>query len=261
MYAHSEIKNYQIKTNRNEAINSTRKKMDFLYQNIQSLNEEFNNINPKNFSNTKNKKQNSYSNLKKFQNSQRNIFNNDFNDFNKLYQQKNINITKTKNTNNNNINNYNNMNQNNAQFINNQESYRKRKSLPKKPERGIIGIDELMNKDEQDFISGNPNINNPTENNKYNKYENKIIYMANNQNIHNYHNNNKFEGEKSSIINKIIGENKKLKQIIKNQKEKIDKITKENTTNINQAEQWSHDYNEIFKEKIKSKKTRVAMLT
>ena len=44
MYAHSEIKNYQIKTNRNEAINSTRKKMDFLYQNIQSLNEEFNNI-------------------------------------------------------------------------------------------------------------------------------------------------------------------------------------------------------------------------
>ena len=30
----SEIKNYQIKTNRNEAINSTRKKMDFLYQNV-----------------------------------------------------------------------------------------------------------------------------------------------------------------------------------------------------------------------------------
>ena len=39
MYSHSEIKNYKTKTNRGQEMNNTRKKMDYLFQDIQNLND------------------------------------------------------------------------------------------------------------------------------------------------------------------------------------------------------------------------------
>ena len=56
MFQNSEIKDFQLKTNRNKDMNSAKRKIDFLYQEIENLNNEANILINKNHSNSKNKK-------------------------------------------------------------------------------------------------------------------------------------------------------------------------------------------------------------
>jgi hypothetical protein len=84
------MKNHKNKINRDKGMNDTKRKIAFLSQHIQQLNDEANYLNIKKYSNSNNKKssaKNRYINLKNV-NSQRNI-NNIFSD--ELYEQKNFN--------------------------------------------------------------------------------------------------------------------------------------------------------------------------
>ena len=56
MFPKSEMKDFQIVANRNRAMNSAKRKMDFLFQEIENLNNEANIMINKNHSTSKNKK-------------------------------------------------------------------------------------------------------------------------------------------------------------------------------------------------------------
>ena len=242
MFQNSEIKDFQLRTNRNKDMNSAKRKIDFLYQEIENLNNEANILINKNHSNSKNKKSKnhqSYSNIKK-----KGVSNE------KIINKNNLNLYRNYNNINNIGNNINyNSSINNTQYSNYQNAYKKRKSLPKNNFKEIIGIDDYIKNEKEENIFAKLKDGNEIENEKYKKYQNKIIYLANNQNIHNY-SNNQVENDKLSYINKILSENNKLKKEIKELKEQIAKIMEENTYYTNEAESWHYDYNRIFKENI-----------
>ena len=169
MFPNSELKEFKVRTNRNKAINSAKKKIDFLHNEIANLNNEANIMINKNRSTSKNKKQKSlknYTNNKKKGISNINIINN-----NKLNLHRNYNQ----------INDINNINYNDfniTQYTNYQNDYKKIKSHPKNNINEIIGIDDYIKNDgEEANIFSTINAVNEIENKKYHIWFNKIFKL------------------------------------------------------------------------------------